>query len=246
MLQKSLSDAFRSKLRADSRLDVIIHLDVSDMVLIYHAVDHLVDMGDNCRIAEVELVSAPVIHALSMTDEKPIVRRILCLFAVDSHNLKLQPYARDHALFADVIGDFLNAIWKTLPGFLPFTDTVPPLARCIPPGIDDIIFAAAFCRRIDKRKLLLCCRITKQAVHIIVENYRQILVILIRSADHAAVSGQLPKRLFKAVLRYADCNRHRLKGFPRRKILKPVRLHLRRSADTDVKMRILITDLIVP
>ena len=222
MLQKSLSNAFRAKLRADSRLDVIIHLDVSDVILIYHAVDHLIDMGDNCRIAEVKLVSAPVIHALSMTDKKPIVRRILCLFTVDSHNLKLQPYTRNHALLADVIGDFLNTIWKTLLGFLPFADTVPPLARCIPPGIDDIVFAAAFCRRIDQRKLLLRCRISKQAVHIIVENYRQVLVILIRSADHAAVSGQLPNRLFKTVLRYADCNRYRLKGFPRRKVLKPV------------------------
>ena len=192
------------------------------MILIYHAVDDLIDMGDNCRIAEVELVSAPIIHALSMTDKKPIVRRILCLFTVDSHNLKFQPYARNHAFFANIIGDFLNAIWETLPRFLPFTDTVPPLARCIPPGIDDIIFAAALCRRIDQRKFLLRCRISKQAVHIIVENYRQILVILVRSADHAAVSGQLPKRLFKAILRYADCNRHRLKGFARRKVLKPM------------------------
>ena len=89
MLQHPLSDTVRIKLGTNSRLNIIIHLDIIDTILIHHTVNDLIDMINDCRITEVKLISAAVVDSFPMADKEPVIRNALCLLAVNSHNLKL-------------------------------------------------------------------------------------------------------------------------------------------------------------
>ena len=172
MFKQSLPHTFRAKFSTYARFNVIIHLDISHSVIFDYPIDHFIDMFDDFRIPKIELISATIIYTLSMTDKEPVIRSILCFLTIDSHHFKFQPDARYHSLLTNVICYFFNSIRKTLPAFLPFADTVPPFSGSIPTGIYHIVFTTAFRSRINQRKFFLRCRITKQAIHIIVENNR--------------------------------------------------------------------------
>ena len=89
MLQHPLSDTVRIKLCTNSGFNIIIHLDITDTILIHHTVNDLIDMINDCRITEVKLISAAVVDSFPMADKEPVIWNALCLLAVNSHNLKL-------------------------------------------------------------------------------------------------------------------------------------------------------------
>ena len=172
MLQEALSHAFCTNLCTNSRLYIVVHFNIPYTIFLHHTVYDFIHMLYDCRVSKVQLISAAVIDSLSMAHKKPVIRCFFCLLTVNSHNLQFQPDTGNHSFFTDVICHFFDAIWKTVPAFLPFTNTVPPFSRCIPSGIDHIVFTATYCSCINKRKLLCSGRISKQTIHVIVKDYR--------------------------------------------------------------------------
>jgi len=197
MGKESCSHTIRVKLCTNTGLDIVIHFNIPHSVLIDNPVYYFIDMINDSRVTEIELIPASVKDSLSMTDEKPVIGSILCLLAVDTHNLQLKPDTGNHSLAADIISYFFDSARETFSGFLPFANAVPPESRCIPAGINNIILTTRLCCRINQRQLLFCGRISEKAVHIIIKDNRQILIILIYSADHTAILRKLPNGLRK-------------------------------------------------
>ena len=219
MLQQSVSEAVCLHLGADPRLDVVIHLDVAHAVVADHPVHHLRHMLHDLRVPEIELITTAVVHPLSVPEEEPVVRHAFRKIAVNPHHLKLQPDARHHAVSADRVRHLADSARKAFPALLPFSDSVPPGSVRVPAGVDHKVLAARLRGRLDQRELLLRRRIAEQAVHIVIEDHRQLLVVPVRTADPAAIARQFIHCLRKIRPGYADRRRHRCEGIPRPELL---------------------------
>lgn len=60
MLQHSFTYAVCIKLCSNSRLNIIVHLDIAYSVLQNDPVDHLIHMSDHFGVSEIKLISASV------------------------------------------------------------------------------------------------------------------------------------------------------------------------------------------
>ena len=232
MLQKAISKTVRIDFRTNTRFNIVIHLNITNAVIPYHAVNHFRHMFNHQRMTEIELIPASVIHTLSMAQEETLIRQNRSLLTVNTHNLKLQPYPRNHALRPDIVRHLTHPVREPLLTLLPLTDTVPPVAVRIPARINNKVFTSGLLCSIHQRKFFFRRRIPEQTVHIIIKNNRQILIILIRTADPSAVLRQSTNRLLKIIMPNTNSHRNRCKTVARFQILRPVRLNLRRSADS--------------
>ena len=156
-------------------------------------------MGTNFRVSEIKLITASVIDPLAVTCEEPaVIANAVHQRTFYSHDLYFKPKPRYHALLADIVGNFLYAIWKTLSALFPFADLVPPKAVSIPACVNAEIFTACFCRSVHKWELLFSRRVAPQTVHVVVEYYRKPLIILVAAAYLSAVFRKLAHSLVKA------------------------------------------------
>ena len=73
MLEQALAEAVGTDLSPLQRIDVVVHLDVADAVVVYQSCHHLIEVSRNFRVAEVEQKSRILQCSFSMTHEKPIV-----------------------------------------------------------------------------------------------------------------------------------------------------------------------------
>ena len=64
MLQKTVSKTVRIHFRANTRLNIVVHLDIADTVVPYHTVDDFGHMLNHKRMTEIQLITASVIHTL--------------------------------------------------------------------------------------------------------------------------------------------------------------------------------------
>ena len=222
MLQKTVSKTVCIHFRTNTRLNIVVHLDIADTVVPYHTVDDFGHMLNHKRMTEIELIPASVIHTLAVAQEEALIRQNGSLLTVDTHNLQLQPDTRNHALRTNIIRHLTHSIRKALFTLLPLTDTVPPVAVRIPAGINDKILTSGLLCRIHQRELFFCGRISKQTIHIIIENNRQIFIIFVRTADLSAVLRQSTNRFLEIIMTYADSHRNRCKGISRLQVLRPV------------------------
>ena len=87
----------------------------------------------------------------------------------------------------------------------PFTYAVPPETVGIPAGIDDIILTAGFGCGLDERQLFGCGGVCPEAVHVIVEDHRELFIVGIGTADAAPVFCHFFIRFFKSAADRADC-----------------------------------------
>ena len=246
MVQKSLAGAVRVKLRAEARFDVVIHFDIAGSVLLHQSADDPVGILPHVRIAEIQLIPAPVKDPPAVTNEEPVVRHFLRNRTVDSHHLKFEPESRNHSFAPDIIRQLPDTFRKAFPAFLPLADAGPPFARRIPAGVDHIVLASALCCGVDHRDLLFGGRVSVQAVHIVIEDDGQLLVVPVRSADQAAVGRQIPHGAGKVIPPCAHGNGNAFKAFSRLQIDGPVTFLLCRSADAQIKMLVHVTDFVMP
>ena len=222
MLKKAISKTVRIDFRTNTRFNIVIHLNITNAVIPYHTVNDFRHMFNDQRMTEIELIPASVIHTLSMTQEETLIRQNRSLLTVNTHNLKLQPYPRNHALRPNIIRHLTHTVRKTFFTLLPLTDTVPPVAVRIPARINNKIFTSGLLGSIHQRKLFFRRRIPKQAVHIIIKNNRQIFIIFVRTSDLSAVLRQSTNRFLEIIMTYADSHRNRCKGISRLQVLRPV------------------------
>ena len=246
MTEQTVADAVRVQLGADARLDVVVHLDVADVVVADQTVDDLVRVLDNLGIAEIELPAAAVVHLFAVAGEEPVGVDARGLRAADAHDLDLEPHAGDHALRADVVHDFLEAVREALVAREPLADIVPPEARGVPARVHAEVFAAGLVRGVDQRELLRGRRVRPQAVHVVVEDDAELFIVVVLAADHTAVFRQLAHRVVEFADRGADAHRHGCKRLTGLEVFPPVRFRLGRAAELDVEAAYLVADLPVP
>ena len=216
------------------------------MVVAYKAVNDLICVLHDLRVAEIELPAAAVVHLFAVACEEPVRVYARGLRAANAHYFNFEPHARNHALRADVVHHFLKAVRETFLTRQPFAHVVPPEAVRVPACVHAEVFAARLVRRIDERQLFRRCRVAPQAVHVVVENDAQLLVVCIFAANHAAVLRQLAHGVIKFAERGAYAHRHCRECFARLQILPPVRFRFRRAAQLNVKVAHLVADFPVP
>ena len=91
MLQKTVSKTVCIHFRTNTRLNIVVHLDIADTVVPYHTVDDFGHLLNHKRLTEIQLVSASVVNPLSESVEEGIFWHLLHHRAFDSHNFKFQP-----------------------------------------------------------------------------------------------------------------------------------------------------------
>ena len=230
MTPQTLANAVAVLLSAYTRLYVVIHFYVANAVFRNEPVYYLVSVSTDFRIPEIKLITASVIDSLAVTCEEPtVIANAVHKRTLYSHDLYFKPKPRYHALFADIVGNFLYAVRKTLSAFLPFADLVPPKAVSIPACVNAEIFTACLCRSVHKGKLLFSRRVAPQTVHVVVEYYRKPLIVLVAAAYLSAVFRQLAHSFVKASCHRAYCTFHAFYALVRCKIFVPVGLYLRRT-----------------
>ena len=82
MLQQPVPGAVRLLIRSDSRLDVIIHLNVANAIILHQTPDHTCGKLPHLGIAVIQLIPGLFPDALSMAHEKPLIRLFFCQRAV--------------------------------------------------------------------------------------------------------------------------------------------------------------------
>ena len=215
MTKQSISGTVRIDLRTDARLNIIIHLDITDAIIAHQSVDHLIRMRNYLRITEIQLIAASVVDLFAVAHEIPVIRHTVRLRTADSHDLQLQPDTRNHSLRPDIIHDLAKTARETLVRRQPFSDAVPPESVRIPAAVHAEILTPRFMRLINQRNLLFGRRISPQTVHIIIENNRKPLIITVFPADPPAVHRQLRTRLIHISVNRSDAHRHTRKALTR-------------------------------
>ena len=231
---------------ADSRFDIVIHLDITDAIFPHQTVNDFICMCNDFRLTEIKLVSASVIDSLSMSLEKCFFRHFLNHRTLDSHNFQLQPESRDHSFVTDIVDHFFDSIWKTFLRRFPFPYCIPPESVCIPACINTEIFTACFCRSIDEWDFFLCGRIRPEAVHVIIENDAQFFIILILSANRSSVFRQFLRHLSQFSGNCSHACRNCGKSISWFQVFEPVRLLFCRSAELHIQMIGKIADFPMP
>ena len=250
--KKTLTGALTVAGGSDPGFDIVIHLDIAGAVLFNEPAYDTIGVFPYFRVGEVQLITAAIDDPPAMAGEEPAVRKSGSKRTVDTHHLQLEPEPGDHALAADIVRYLPEAFRETSPAFLPLADTVPPFTIRVPAGIDHIVLAAGFSSTVDHGIFFLSGGIPEQAVHIIVENDRQIPVIGIGTADQAAVPGQhLPRavRESSAAGESPDCSDGNGNGSKAHTTLQcgpPVGLMFGGTGQLQIQVTIMIGDLPVP
>ena len=230
MTPQTLANAVAVLLSAYTGLYVVIHFYIAYAVFRNKPVYYLVSVGTDFRIPEIELITASVIDPLAVTCEEPtVITNAVHKRTLYSHDLYFKPKSGYHALFADIVGNFLYAVRKTLSALFPFADLVPPKAVSIPACVNAEIFTASLCRSVHKGKFFFSRRVAPQTVHVVVEYYRKPLIILVAAAYFSAVFRQLAHSLVKASCHRAYRTFHAFYALIRHKVFIPVGLYLRRA-----------------
>ena len=243
MAQKSVAQAVTAALGAHACLNVVVHLDVTHAVLADQAVHHTRGVLTHGGIGEIQLIPSVVNDPLAVAQEKPVVRQNVGQGTLDAHYLDLQPKSRHHALGADVVQRLTDTAGESGLGGQPFPYAVPPRAIGIPAAVDAVILTPRSRRRVDQREQLLCGGISAQAVHEIVEDHGQSLVIRILTADGAAVLGHFGQSPVEAARREGHRRRSALKGLPGGQPLPPARGVLAGSRQKQVQLSRAVSDL---
>ena len=97
---------------------------------------------------------------------------------------------------------------KPLGGFFPFSDSVKPEPIRIPSTVHAVILAPQICCNVYDLLLFFFCRITKQTVHIVIENNGTAFIIFIRPPDSSSVFCQFSYCSRYISPAYAKANRH--------------------------------------
>ena len=100
-----------------------------------------------------------------------------------------QGQGRVYTRVAYGVHDLFEAARKALFRGEPLTDAVPPCAVRIPSAVYDKVFASCFPRLRNHFQFLLRRGVTGQAVHIVIENDRELLIVTIRVLSGAWRSG---------------------------------------------------------
>ena len=100
--------------------------------------------------------------------------------------------------------------------------------------IYDKVFASCFPRLRNHFQFLLRRGVTGQAVHIVIENDRELLIVTIRAAYPPPVFGQCSHSAIHACGFYTDAGRNRNKGLARHQLLPPVVMQLIRTAKLQI------------
>ena len=212
--QQPVPGAVRIQLCPDARIDVVVHLDITRAVLFHQPPDYPVRKFPHLRIAEIQLVAAVVDDPFAVAHKEPVVRQFVRHGTVDADYLDLQPQTGHHALLPDIGKDLIDPVRPSLLGRFPFPYPGPPGTVGIPARVDGVIFAADFRSRVDEGIFLFRRGISPQAVHKVVENDRELLVVLIFAADRPPVGRHFPHRVLKACVRGRYRHRDALEGFP--------------------------------
>ena len=161
-----------------------------------------------------------------MAADKPVIRKLVCQLAGNSHNLDFQPESHFQAFTVCMIADFFQTIRESSCCFFPFPDTIPPESVVIPSRIQTVIFASELCCLINNGKLPLSCRISHQAVHVIIKYHVQFLIVRIYPSYFSTISGQCRYCRIQATF-YNSCPcRNGCEAFSRFQILIPAVLLL--------------------
>src|SRR5690606_20061015 len=115
-------------------------------------------MLDHFWIAEIKLITASILHSLTVTHKEPAIIRLFKLRTMNAHDLDLKPQSGNHTFIADVIQHVLYSFRETFNRRQPLTNSIPPFARGVPACIDTEILTANLCRSINERQQLLCSR----------------------------------------------------------------------------------------
>ena len=170
-----------------------------------------------------------------MAHKEPVIGNILCLGAVDAHDLYFQPHTRDKPLGADIVRNLFHALGEALTGLLPLAHVVPPYACAVPACVNAEILAACLRSGVNKGIFLFRSRVAPKAVHIVVEDDGKAFVILVFAAYHSAVAGKLSHAAVKAVGN-THSRRNGGEPVPCFKGLEPVGLLLVGAAESKVHM----------
>ena len=208
MREQPFPCAVCSTVGADTRVDVVIHLDVPDAVIRYEPIDDPIRVAPHLRIAKVQLIPALVDHAPPLDLEEPVVRQLVRERTVNPHHLQLQPEAGNHSLFTNDVQQRRQALRKTPPGRQPLADVVPPGAVVVPTAVDAVIPAARFRCRLDQRQLLFGGRVAGKAVHVVVEDDGRMGVIRIDTPNPPPVLGKLTNGSLEPIRRERHGARH--------------------------------------
>ena len=73
MCKQSFSKTVCIHFRTNTRLNIVIHLNITDAIFIHNTVDHFIGMGDHLRIPEIQLIAASVIYPSAMPFEKAVI-----------------------------------------------------------------------------------------------------------------------------------------------------------------------------
>ena len=128
MCQKAFSRRICMEVRPHTGVDIIVHLNITDPVILHQSPHHFPCILLHLRIPEIQLISAVINHRSPVSLEKPFRRHLIRQGTFLSHHLQLQPQSRGH-IFAPYIPDhLLEASWKSFLAGKPFSHSVPPVS----------------------------------------------------------------------------------------------------------------------
>src|SRR5579871_5542702 len=102
MLEQALAKTVRIQLCSLQRIDVVVHFDVANAIVVYQSCHHHIEVSPHFRVAKVEQKARIFQHPFSMPYEEPVVRlmREQRLWPGD---LRFEPQSGNHASLPDLI-----------------------------------------------------------------------------------------------------------------------------------------------
>ena len=113
MLTDGICTAVTVQVTSISHGYVIVHFKVLYAVIIDQPVYYITAVFPYLRITEIQHIAFIVNVAFSMAADKPVIRKLVCQLAGNSHNLDFQPESHFQAFTVCMIADFFQTIRKS-------------------------------------------------------------------------------------------------------------------------------------
>ena len=233
MTEHRAGTGFRVKIRTEPLRLVVIHLEVADSIIPHQPVHDIHAVLIHVRIAEIQQIPLVVDMPLPMPADKPVVRKTFRKIRDLTHGLNLQPHAENHALASGIIRQCPDAVRKPLRRLDPLADPVPPESLVIPAAVHAVVFAAHRRGFVNDCLFLLLCRVSEEAVHVIIEHNMTAVIIRIRPAHGAAVLRQCADAVRKIASHHAKRRGNGCEASARLQIEPPAVLLLRRAGQAE-------------
>src|SRR5208283_2351512 len=96
VLEQTLTEAIRVELGPLQGIDVVVHLDISNVIVVHKSCDYLIEVRPYFWVAEIKQKPGILQHSFAMAHEEPRIW-LLSQQGFCPSNLRFEPHSRNHA-----------------------------------------------------------------------------------------------------------------------------------------------------